>query len=445
MTAPACGFLTPLDPSRALLEVDGRTYLFHPPSLKVFRVEGEAAARSGAPGLEGFESTADLERFEAGYRSGHPERHLLLSLSGACNLACSYCYVRKGGPAGREAGPMSTATAREAIDLFLDGFGARGRPKGIVFFGGEPLLAFPVLQSAVEYAEGACRGPEPGFGFSLTTNGVLLDEETLGYLAAHRFTVVVSLDGPGEVHDRNRPFADGSGSHRTVLRNLLAALEKHPRMIRVRATVRPEGFDLVQLDRYFLELGLAEFDFEVEYCGCRDPSGTWTRESLSRFDARYGEYSRNALDRIRSGDFRGLRQVLSQLERIHRAQRVIIPCLMARASLAVTPSGGCYPCQRLAGRPRFSLGSVEAGLDEAARYRLTPPPVFRRPRCRDCWARYLCGGGCPAASLLDGGTVGQPDEWICAARQVAWKWALWTYVRVRQLGCPPGVLSGGGP
>lgn len=437
----------------ALFRSGGEDYLLHAPSLQILRVtrnvaESLSAGPDGwkrhgdsiapeelesqmeASGLRRYESAEDIARFRRGSESKPQDRYLLLNIANSCNLACRYCFADGGELSDGGSSEMNVSAACRAIDAMLLDIGERSGRIGIVFFGGEPLLALKSLESIVEYAEPRLRSRGAPYQFSITTNGLLLTRKVLDLLAAHNFSVVVSLDGPAEIHNRNRPFPNGTGSHTAVLRNLRDAVSRHPALLSVRATLTPEWIELVALDDYLLGLGLDDFGFEIAYCSCAGSSRSWTAEALDRLDHEYGRYAKRLTERMLRGDYRGLAETRQRLHRLHTGRRDIIPCLMSRALVAMTAAGKYYPCQRLAGNGRYEIGSLEAGFDPEAQTALTPRPVFERARCRDCWARYLCAGGCPATAALENGNMNGPDDAICAARFVMWKWTVLIYLSI---------------
>lgn len=471
MHDPSRSPLRHIDVARVLVSTEEHRYFFHPPSLKFFGVDAKTAmelertplgvlmASDGAgvltptgrrlggqlraAGLNDYESDSDRAHFRDSWAAPHPERFLVFDVTSFCNLACSYCITGAERARSTDERMMSEATAERAIEVFAHELPEAARTH-ITFFGGEPLLNMARIRSTVTYAEErlGTYGSEVGFG--LTTNGLLLSEETIDYLALHDFSIVISIDGDESTHDRHRRRVDGSGSYKSVADAISRGTARHPEAICARATIMPENLDLAGLDSHLLHMGLRDWAFEIAHCGCAGGTRGWDENALDELEEGYGIYAQQVLSRLLSGDTRGTGDMADKLRRIHRAERTIIPCQMCRSLMAVSPAGKFFPCQRATSDPGLCLGSVETGIDREKRLETRPRPVFESTSCRDCWARYLCGGGCPAVALDAVPEERVPDPFICRFRRIAWQWALWTYAKLRENGSlPAGVLEVG--
>ena len=456
-----------LDANNALFRTDSAAYLYHVPSLRIYKLDERAASASvryfaaapgerrrllplldpeAAPFLARLEDTGAFERSLAGAReqvrqddqAGSRVRALTLLLTPDCDLECRYCYsARQRPPAGERGRGMSRETAVRVIDL-LDNSGCfdrRGTAVG--FFGGEPLVRFPVLRSVVEHLEARSRGGSGPFNCNVTTNGLSLTAEKVRFLMEHNVRLRLSIDGEEEAHDRNRRTRGGQGSHAAVMENIAPLLAGRPDLVSVRATLTPDNIDLVRIDDFFHRAGIADFGFDIAVA----PPGAppfWTEEALDRLDRNYGLYARMLLELVQNGvrSGHGLPNLFARIEKIHRRQANVIPCRMGREMLAVAADGRFYPCHWLVDDARFCIGSAETGIDIARRRSFHPTLVCEKASCRACWARLLCDGACPAISWLQYGDDQRVDPGECRERQITWKWTVWLYVSLLERKIP---------
>jgi uncharacterized protein len=322
-----------------------------------------------------------------------PVRGLSLAVSSTCNLACSYCYAQQG-TFGGSSKPMPWSVAMQAIDRLLDGAEAGGSVN-IAFLGGEPLINRPLVREATRYAleRGAIRGVAPRF--SITSNGTLIERSDAEFFDTYGFSVTVSLDGIGAAHDRQRPFRGGGGSYDRILECLAFLLERQRRMqVSARVTVTPHSDDLVStLDRFsragFHSVGFAPV---LASPGGRDElEPTHLVRVLDEMIACGHEFER----RVSAGDRYPFSNMESAMRQLHRGTHRPYPCGAGAGYLGVSSDGGLFACHRFVGDSRAALGGVSSGPDEARRtIWLTERHVDRQDPCGQCWARYLCGGGC---------------------------------------------------
>ena len=346
-----------------------------------------------------------------------PVSSLYLFLTQTCNLRCVYCYG-EGGEYG-ERGVMSEATALAAVDwLLANSF--EEKSVRISFFGGEPLLNFPLLQRVVAYAkdEAALRGKE--VRFAVITNASLLTDEIVAYIAEERIGPQVSFDGPPEVHDRQRPFKNGRGSHARVCANVEKLRAVVPGLMG-RATVCA-GSDPFAVRRGMEEAGFAS-------CQLVSASPVVSRRegaTDAATEAQAAEEQRRAAElmlaywRAETAElFAAVRerrleaqQEPGPLARLAHGRKRRVTCGVGRSMRAVAVNGDVYPCHRFVGLEDFRLGHLSD-------YRAGAPNDYDRavvenlPACRSCWARYFCGGGCFHDNLARTGDMQRPDPDVC--------------------------------
>jgi len=373
----------------------------------VLNVEGMAAARSdGAEaGIKG-QTRADVS-------TAPPASATLSSIgllvSQRCNLDCGYCYGR-AGEYGQTA-QMPEDTGIRAIDWLAERSG-RIREPGIRLFGGEPLLNFPVIRRVVEHAK-VREGKS--FRFLITTNGTLLDDETVAFLAANAIKVVVSLDGPADVQDANRPFRDGRGSYEVVAANVARLLSVvPPHQVFCRATLHGST-DPAHVRKAIRDLGVA-------HCKVAEAAPSMLGDHAARRDPaplmKYWEAeAAQLLHAVRERDAArvvGMNQtspVAKMLIALASGRRKYFHCGAGRSYLAVSAAGDVFPCHRFVGLTDHRMGSLWDDTLDAAPY--SQSLVTTLPECSECWARYLCGGGCIYDHLARSGSIAGPDPVSC--------------------------------
>lgn len=447
----------PVSDDFALLQVDGQDCLFAACTLKLYRLDEraagrlrEAAERPGAavkelaetlgtemPSPEQFDRV--LQAFAAAYyREEYDLKFLTLNTAHDCNLRCDYCYAAHGRFRGKSRGTemMPARVALRAVDAALDARLDSGGKLFIDFFGGEPLLNFDVVREVVGHVEGRRSGADPRVVYSVNTNGTLLTREIFDFLSSRSVEIHVSLDGPRELHDAHRRAADGAGSYDSIARNLEGFLPGSPGLFSARATVTPQTIDFPAAARAFIALGFPDYGFDIAFGDGADRSTAWSEEAMGEYDRSFGSF----VGEIRSDLLARTRPppsfIREGLYRLHRRRLHVITCRMAAYLLVATPLGEFYPCYKLTEEESFRIGDIRAGIDHARRRAVYPGLVFENEACAGCWARFLCGGGCPASSLLAGTGSQAADRWICASRRIHWKWILWLYVTLRGAGYP---------
>ena len=355
--------------------------------------------------------------------SGGGPRKLVLNLTHACNLACRYCFVKSDKSDRSDLSDpsdiMSPATAREALRLL------RG-DLDICFFGGEPLLAWETLVAAVEAAEALATETRRAARFHVTTNGVALTAEKAAFLAAHKFSVLVSCDGPEPLHNAARPAKGGANSWRATMAALDLLREAGLASVSLRGTFTLDAPRLRERLVFYGELldrGLVRgFSLEpaviTEGCARRD-GGALDAEALA------DEYHAAAewyLARVRAGRPAGFFHFRKLLERLRDARPQPSECGAGNGYVAVGPAGDLFACHRETGT---HIGRLDIGIDEALRARWADNRLYRRRGCLDCFARWVCGGGCRQHAAELGRPLCEPNETACAIMQIMVRECLW--------------------
>lgn len=341
-----------------------------------------------------------------------PVRTICLNLIHSCNLRCTYCYGG-GGEYGSPRTTMSLAVAVEAVEFLLDQLPANGKGR-VLFFGGEPLLRWPLLTRLIPYI----RRREDELGkpieLSVTTNGTLLDEQRIQYLVKHGVQVNVSLDGPAAIHNRQRVFPDGLGSYAAVVRNLPPLFTVQKRRF-LRATLDPCQPQLTEVVNHLLELGANFVHIEPASEQLGAANGGLSSQSLDRLVSEYDQLKEQTLQMLQEEGVLLPVYAYVRVLRLLAGQRQLrrYGCGMGRSYIAVSPQGELYPCHRFVDQPAFRLGDLQSGFQTGARQAMEGLMVDQRVECSQCWARYLCGGGCYYEAAVTHGRLQTPDLAHC--------------------------------
>lgn len=352
---------------------------------------------------------------------------LCLHVAHACQMRCAYCFAG-GGDYGGAGELMPWDTARAAVDFLLGESPGVGR-WALDFFGGEPLLNWPVVRDTILYAEGRAQRLGGRIHFTLTTNGLGLTPSRLAFLDEHRVDLVVSVDGRPWVHDAVRRTVSGGPTWRqAVAAARRAAGSRAARCLWIRGTFTRRNLDFARDVLFLHRLGFRHVSLEPV---CGGPADLALRIEDAPFLAdQYRIVALACAQGLRSGG--GLRFYHFELDPAGG------PCLSRRLAacgaggeyLAVTPAGELYACHQLVGQEEFRLGDVRRGITrpEVAE-RLWQRDVTNLEGCRECWARFLCGGGCRAAAFFEHGRLDRPPTLECQLQKIRWEWALWLAAR----------------
>lgn len=343
---------------------------------------------------------------------GQVVKALCLHLAHDCNLRCRYCFAGRGRFGG-EAGLMSFTVGQKALDFLLEASGPR-RHVEVDFFGGEPLLNFPVLKQLVEYGRERARALGKSIKFTVTTNALLLTPEVATYLNEQDIAVVLSLDGRPEVHDAMRVFPDGRGSYEKVLENIRRFVDTRPQgEYYIRGTFTKYNLDFTQDVLHLADLGFKKISLEP-VVAFPDEDYALKADDIPVICAEYEELACRMLERARQGKPFEFFHFKIDLEGGPCLARRLWGCGAGLEYLAVTPKGELYPCHQFVGRPEFCLGHVEEGIQRPELVeQFKAAHVYNKEPCRQCWAKFFCGGGCHANAHAFSGSIQNPPEIFC--------------------------------
>ncbi len=337
---------------------------------------------------------------------------LCLHVAHTCNLNCSYCFASQGKYHGDRA-VMSFEVGRRALDFLVENSGTR-RNLEVDFFGGEPLMNFDVVKRLVEYARSIEKERGKNFRFTLTTNGVLIDDDVIDFANREMSNVVLSLDGRREVHDRYRVDFAGKGSFERIVpkfQKLVAA--RGGKNYYMRGTFTHANPDFLNDIKAMLDLGFTELSMEPVVCAAGDPSEL-TADDMPIVFEQYEKLAELMRERRREGRPFTFYHYMIDLTGGPCIYKRISGCGSGTEYMAVTPWGDLYPCHQFVGDEKFKLGDVFGGVtNTAVRSEFASCNVYARPECRECWARLWCSGGCAANAYHATGSVSGVYKYGC--------------------------------
>lgn len=337
---------------------------------------------------------------------------LCLHIAHDCNLACKYCFAGEGEYHG-DRSLMSFEVGKKALDFLIANSGNRVNLE-VDFFGGEPLMNFQVVKDLVAYGRSREQECNKRFRFTLTTNGLLLDDEVMEFANQEMANVVLSIDGRKEVHDYMRPTRNGKGSYDLVVEKFKKMAElRNQTNYYVRGTFTRHNLDFSKDVLHLADLGFKQISAEPVVAP-EEEDYAIRKEDLPKLFEEYDSLARAMIDREKQG--KGFQFFHFMIDLTGG------PCLYKRLSgcgsgteyLAVTPWGDLYPCHQFVGMEDFKLGNVDTGIDRPElvdEFKLCN--VYAKDKCKDCFARFYCSGGCTANSYNFHGTLTDVYEIGC--------------------------------
>lgn len=355
----------------------------------------------------------DYEQLAADYKgSSHVIKALCLHVAHTCNLNCSYCFASQGKYHGERA-IMSFDVGKRALDFLVENSGDR-RNLEVDFFGGEPLMNWQIVKDLVAYARSIEKDAGKNFRFTLTTNGVLLDDEVTDFCNREMHNVVLSLDGRKEVNDRFRVDVAGRGSYDRIVPNFQRFVAKRgDKSYYMRGTYTHYNTDFTNDLFHMADLGFTELSMEPVVCAPGDPCAL-TEEDFPVLCEQYEILAKDMLRRWREGKPITFYHYMVDLKHGPCIYKRVTGCGSGTEYMAVTPWGELFPCHQFVGDPKYSLGNIWDGVTNAAvQGEFRACNAYSRPDCKDCWARLYCSGGCAANSYHATGSIGGVYEYGC--------------------------------
>lgn len=337
---------------------------------------------------------------------------LCLHVAHSCNLACTYCFAGQGKYRGEDA-LMSFETGKRALDFLIEHSGSRHNLE-VDFFGGEPLCNFEVVKELTAYARSIEKQHSKNFRFTLTTNGLLIDDEVIDFCNREMSNVVLSLDGRPEVNDRFRKTVNGKGSYDVILPKFQKLVEaRKGKDYYMRGTYSRHNTDFVNDILHMADLGFSELSMEPVVAAPGDPYSL-REEDLPILLEQYDLLGRKMDQRRKEGHPFTFYHYMIDLKGGPCIVKRVSGCGVGTEYMAVTPTGELYPCHQFVGDERFRLGNVFTGIDnEEMRQSFKGCSVYAHRECDDCFARFFCSGGCVANAFHTTGKLTGVYEYGC--------------------------------
>lgn len=345
-----------------------------------------------------------------------PIKSMCLNISHDCNLRCEYCFAAQGDFGhGRKLMPFEVGKA--AID-FLIKHSANRHNLELDFFGGEPLMNLDVVKKVVEYARSIEKEHNKNFRFTMTTNGILLDDDSIDFINREMSNVVLSLDGRKEVNDRLRPTVNKKGSYDIIVpkyQKLVA--ERGDKEYYVRGTFTKYNLDFTDDVLHLNELGFDQISVEPVVTDPELPYAL-TESDLPAIAEEYEKLSKILIERKKNGTSFNFFHFMIDLDQGPCAIKRLRGCSCGNEYVAVTPEGDIYPCHQFVGMDEWKMGSVlDDSIDHKMKKMFSKANIYSKEECADCWAKFYCSGGCNANNMQYNNTIFKPHKLSCALEQ----------------------------
>ena len=337
---------------------------------------------------------------------------LCLHIAHDCNLACKYCFAEEGEYHGRRA-LMSYEVGKKALDFLIKNSGNRSNLE-VDFFGGEPLMNWQVVKDLVAYGREQEKIHNKHFRFTITTNGVLLNDEIQEFVNKEMDNVVLSLDGRKEINDQMRPFRNGKGSYDLIVPKFQKLAEsRNQEKYYIRGTFTRNNLDFSNDIMHFADLGFKQMSIEPVVGDESDPYAI-REEDLPKIREEYDKLAKMMIEREKEGKGFNFFHFMIDLNGGPCVAKRLSGCGSGTEYLAVTPWGDLYPCHQFVGQDDFLMGNVDDGIvkpEIADDFRSCN--VYSKDKCRNCFAKFYCSGGCMANSYNFHGTIHDTYEIGC--------------------------------
>ena len=329
---------------------------------------------------------------------------LCIHIAHSCNLNCAYCFASQGKYQGQRA-LMSFEVGKRALDFLIENSGSR-RNLEVDFFGGEPLMNFDVVKQLVAYARSVEKQAGKNFRFTLTTNGMLIDDDVIDFANREMSNVVLSLDGRKEIHDRYRVDYAGKGSWERIVPKFQKLVQaRGGKNYYMRGTFTHANPDFLEDIRTMLDLGFTELSMEPVVCAPDDPSAL-TQQDLEIVKDQYEKLAQLMLQRRKEGRPFTFYHYMIDLKGGPCIYKRVSGCGSGTEYMAVTPWGDLYPCHQFVGDEKFKLGDIWKGVTNTQiQEQFADCNVYARAECADCWAKLYCSGGCAANAYHATGAI----------------------------------------
>lgn len=361
-------------------------------------------------------------------------KSMCLHLCHDCNLRCRYCFAETGDFGTGKRSMLDLETGKKAVDFLIEASGPRHN-LDIDFFGGEPLLNWPVVLALTEYCETEGPKHKKDIRLTMTTNCMLLDEEKMDYLNRHMKNVVLSIDGRESVNDYMRPRMGGQGSYDTVMRNIKKFVEKRGKKEHyIRGTYTAHNLDFSKDVLHFVDEGLKQISVEPVVAPDEAPYAL-KEEQLPIIYAEYEALAEAYLESRKNGRPFHFFHFNIDLEGGPCLYKKMKGCGVGTEYCAVTPDGDIYPCHQFVGDEDFLMGNVHRipvlNVPEQLQQSFTNMILPNKEHCQSCWAKYFCSGGCAANAYHASGSLEGVYDLGCKIQRKRLETALWVQAKLK--------------
>ena len=338
-------------------------------------------------------------------------KSMCLNVSHLCNLRCEYCFA-DGGTYNGAAENMSLDVALKAIDMIVSKSANRHNLE-VDFFGGEPLLNFDVVKKTVEYARSIEKSHNKNFRFTITTNAMLLNDEIIDFFNKEMYNVVVSIDGRRSVHDCVRKTASGKGSFDTAIKNALRFKQLRKGQYYIRGTYTALNKDFSKDVLFLNDLGFDQLSIEPVVLP-ENHRLAIKKEDIEQLKAEYDKLAEAYVERRKGEKWFNFFHFMLDIYNGPCESKRLVGCGAGNDYVAVAPNGNIYPCHQFDGEKDYVIGNVLDGTfnTEIPKF-FAENNLLKKDKCRNCWAKYYCSGGCAANAIKYGGGINKPYELSC--------------------------------
>jgi len=344
--------------------------------------------------------------------SPSPIKAMCLHVAHDCNLRCAYCFASTGDFEGSRC-LMDVNTGKKAIDFLIEKSGDRHNLE-LDFFGGEPLMNFQVVKEVVHYARGREKETGKNFRFTITTNGILLNDEVIDFVNQEMSNVVLSIDGRKEINDNMRPLAGGQGSYDLIVpkfQKLVSA--RGEKQYYVRGTFTKNNLDFANDVFHLYDQGFTQISVEPVVSDGSLPYAIG-EEDIPAICNEYEHLAKRLLEAEAQGKAINFFHFMIDLNGGPCVIKLLRGCGCGNEYVAVTPEGDIYPCHQFVGKKEWKLGSLyEEGFRWDMKAEFSKVNIYSKEECPHCWARFYCSGGCMANSIQYMGNVHVPHKISC--------------------------------
>lgn len=337
---------------------------------------------------------------------------LCLHVAHDCNIRCKYCFASQGDFKGTRT-LMSEEVGKKALDMLIKNSGSR-RNLEVDFFGGEPLMNFDVVKRLVEYGRSKEEKYNKKFRFTITTNGVLLNDDNMKYINDNMDNVVLSIDGRKDVNDKMRPTITGDGTYDIIMPKYKKFVSmRGKKNYYIRGTFTRENLDFSQDVLHFADMGFKQTSVEPVVDNEKNIYAI-KEEDLPIIYKEYEKLAKEYVTRAKSGNFFNFFHFMIDLNQGPCVIKRLSGCGAASEYIAVTPEGDIYPCHQFVGNEKFKMGHVDdKSLDTSMGDMFKEAHVYNKDKCKDCWAKFYCSGGCHANAFNFNDDIYKPYDMGC--------------------------------